>query len=197
MIRFYGIWQLVKVIKEDKTKKGDTFVQFVAATQRGDETDFKLFDVFGHNADYMLRNLTKDNDGKYLSRKMFIEGYVKTYNDTQDIKCTADINKNMIPLEIGMLKQDITVNATTQIKIPKDIYIVSTFDFVDKPRDNGVSILVNNEIVTTNDNSENKTLCTTTNNTINNSSAISQIRKIEEEFITPSDEVFNLTDETC
>lgn len=191
MIKFYGIWQLVKVIKEDKTKKGDTFVQFVAATKRGDETDFKLFDIFGTNADYMIRNLTKDTDGKYISRKMYIDGYVKTYNYTADIKCTADITKSMIPLEIGMLKQDITVNATTQYQIQKDIYVVSSFDFVDKPRDNNVSILVNNEIVTTN----NENVKSSQDINKQNISNINEIKKVEEEFNIPSE--FNLENEIC
>lgn len=147
MIKFNGIWQLVRVTKEDKTKKGDTFVQFVAASNRGDESDFKLLSMYGNSADYFLRNLTKDNEGKYLSRKMYIEGHIRTYNDTQDITCTAEIKKEMIPAQIGLLKEDISVNAVTQIKVPRDVFEVSSFEFVDKPRDSSVSILVNNEVI--------------------------------------------------
>ena len=152
MIKFNGIFQLVKVVKEDKTKKGNTKVLFTAASNRGEETDFKLFAMYSNNADYFIRNLTKDNDGKYMSRKMYIEGYIRTFNEQQDVTCTAEITTDMLPAEIGYLKQNVTVNASTNIKIQRDILEVQSFEFVDKSKDSKISILVNNEVVDTNSN---------------------------------------------
>ena len=47
MIKYYGVFQLVKVTKEGKTKNGEKMVYFTAASQRSKEdTDFKLFKMF-------------------------------------------------------------------------------------------------------------------------------------------------------
>ena len=147
MIKFYGVFQLVKVVKEDKTRGGDTAVYFTAASRRTDkESDFKLFKIFGKDADYMLRGLTKNNDGKYNSRKMFIEGYVETYMDTQDVACTADITPDLIPVELGILKKSLTIKAKTQIKVQRDTYVVKHVEYVDKQKDNGLEIIVNSAL---------------------------------------------------
>jgi len=147
MIEFHGVFQLVKVVKEDKTGKGNTAVYFTAATKRSDtETDFKLFKVFGQQADFMLRNLIKGNDGKYQSRKMYLTGYVETYNDNQEVTCEADVETSAIPPNIGLLKTNITIKCKTIIKVPKDIYSVRHLEFVDKPKDSGLEIIVNNGI---------------------------------------------------
>ena len=37
-------------------------------------SNFKLFKIFGKDADYMIRGLTKNNDGKYNSRKIRTRG---------------------------------------------------------------------------------------------------------------------------
>jgi hypothetical protein len=147
MIEYHGVFQLVKVIKEDKTGKGDTAVYFTAATKRFDkDTDFKFFKVFGQQADFMIRNLIKGNDGKYQSRKMYLTGYVETYTENQDVVCEADIETSAIPPNIGLLKQNITVKCKTIIKVPKDVYRVSHLEFVDRPKDNALEIIVNNGI---------------------------------------------------
>lgn len=148
MIKYYGIFQLVKVIKKDKTKKNaNTVVYFSAASRRSEtDTDFKLFKAYGNTADYFLRNLQKNSEGKYQSRKMYLDGYVETYNDNQDVTCIADLTPDLIPAEIGLLKQNITVKAKTQIKVQKDSYVVSSLEFVDKPKDNGVEIILNSEL---------------------------------------------------
>ena len=152
MIEYHGVFQLVKVVKEDKTGKGDTAVYFTAATKRFDkDTDFKFFKVFGQQADFMLRNLIKGNDGKYQSRKMYLTGYVETYTENQEVVCEADIETSAIPPNIGLLKQNITVKCKTIIKVPKDIYMVRHLEFVDKPKDNGLEIIVNNGITQSDD----------------------------------------------
>lgn len=149
MIKFYGIFQLVKIIKEDKTKKNDTMVYFSACSRRSDkDTDFKLFKMFGDQADFMLRNLTKGNDGNYQSRKMFIEGYVETYTANKDVSCIAELTPDLIPQQIGLLKQSITVKAKTNIKVDQDTYVVRHMEFVDKPKDTGVEIILNSEMQT-------------------------------------------------
>lgn len=148
MIEYNGIFQLVKVVKEDKTKKsGDTVVYFTAASKRTEkDSDFKLFKIYGHNADFMLRNMTKGNDGKYQSRKMYLAGYVETYIENQDVVCEADIETSAIPPNIGLLKSNITVKCRTTIRVPKDTYVVRTLEFVDKPKDNALEIIVNSGI---------------------------------------------------
>ena len=108
MINFYGVFQLVKVHKEDKTKRGDTVVYFTAATKRTEQdTDFKFFKMFGNDADFFLRNLIKDSDGKYKSRKMFIHGYVSTYYDNEEVKCTASLTPEHIPQQLGYINKNI------------------------------------------------------------------------------------------
>lgn len=147
MIKFYGVFQLVKVIKEDKTKKNDSIVYFSAASRRTDkETDFKLFKIFGDQADFFIRNLAKDNDGKYQSRRMFIEGYVETYTSNRDVSCIAELTPDLIPQQIGLLKQGITVKAKTTIRVDQDTYVVRHMEFVDKPKDNGIEIILNSEM---------------------------------------------------
>lgn len=152
MISFNGMFQLVKVLKEDKTRKGDTSVFFSAASHRSDkETDFKVFKVFGAQADFMLRNLVKGNDGKYQSRKMYLSGVVETYYDNQDVSCEADIEPNDITPNIGILKQNITVRCKTTLRIQKDMYSVKHLEFADRAKDSGVEIIINNGITNSND----------------------------------------------
>lgn len=144
MINFYGVFQLVKVNKEDKTKKnGDTIVYFTAATNRGeDKTDFKLFKIIGRNADYMIRNLQKV-DGKYKSRKMFLQGYVETYKENKDVEVVASVKKEKIPEQIGYIKSNLKVKCTNTIQIERDTYVVRSIEFVDKKRDEEVEIYIN------------------------------------------------------
>lgn len=147
MIKFYGVFQLVKVHKEDKTKNGDKTVSFTAASNRGeDKTDFKFFKMFGNNAEYFIRNLQKDNEGKYKSRKMMIEGYVETYTDNQEVVCTANIKKDKIPEQAGFLKADLKIKAKQTIQVQKDIYKVTHFEFVDKKKDQEIEVLINDEM---------------------------------------------------
>lgn len=148
MIKFYGVFQLVKVVKEDKTKKGDSIVYFSAASNRGeDKTDFKFCKIVGSNADFMLRNLLKDDKGKYKSRKMMLEGYVETYTDNQEVECTANLKKEQIPQQAGFLKSDLKIKAKTTIQVPKDIYIVKHLEFVDKKKEMDVEVMINDDIV--------------------------------------------------
>lgn len=147
MIKFYGIFQLVKINKEDKTKKGDTMVYFTAASNRGeDKTDFKFFKMYGQNADFLLRNLQKDDKGKYKSRKMMIEGYVETYMDNQEVECTANLKKDKVPEQAGFLKVDLKIKAKTTVQVQRDTYVVNHFEFVDKKKEMDVEVLINDEI---------------------------------------------------
>lgn len=147
MIKFYGVFQLVKVHKEDKTKKGDTTVYFTAATSRGeDKTDFKFFKMIGQNADFLLRNLQKDSEGKYKSRKMMIEGYVETYNYNEEVECIANLKKDKIPEQAGYLKVDLKIKAKQTIQSQRDTYVVKHFEFVDKKKDADIEVLINDEI---------------------------------------------------
>lgn len=147
MIKFYGVFQLVKIHKEDKTKKGDTMVYLTAASNRGeDKTDFKFFKIYGKNAEFLLRNLQKDDKGKYKSRKMFLEGYVETYMDNQEVECTANLKKEKVPEQAGFLKVDLKIKAKTTVQVQRDTYIVNHFEFVDKKKDMDVEVLINDEI---------------------------------------------------
>lgn len=148
MIKYYGLFNLVKVIKQDKTKNGNTVVFFMAASRRTETaSDFKLFKIYGNEADFLIRNLTKDNEGNYQSRKMLLEGYVETYQDNEDVDCIAEVEANAIPPEIGVLKMNLTIKAKTTIKVNKDIYVVKHLDFADKARDRSIEIIVNSGLV--------------------------------------------------
>jgi hypothetical protein len=147
MINYYGIFQLVKVHKEDKTRKGDTVVYFTAATRRTEkDTDFKFFKVYGQDADYMLRNLIKGEDGKYKSRKMHLQGYVETYNENQEVKCTANLKPEHIPEQLGFLNKVITINAKTTTQVQRDTYVVKHLEFVDKQNDMDIEVVINDDL---------------------------------------------------
>lgn len=188
MIKFYGVFQLVRVIKEDKTKKGDTVVFLSAASRRTDkDSDFKLLKMFGDQADFFLRNLTKGNDGQYQSRKMMVEGYVETYSSNQDVACIAELTPSMIPQQIGLLKQGITVKAKTTIKVDKDTYVVKHFEFVDKPKDNGVEIILNGEM----QNLGTQMAPTSNNSSVSDSSEIKQIANEKNKILNDGFKDFN------
>lgn len=147
MINFYGVFQLVKVHKEDKTKKGDTVIYFTAATKRTEaDTDFKFFKMYGNDADFFLRNLIRDSNGHYKSRKMFIHGYVSTYYDNEEVKCTASLTPEHIPQQLGYINKNIKINAKTTTKVQKDIYMVRNFEFVDSKGDNDIEVIVSDDM---------------------------------------------------
>lgn len=132
MIKYYGVFQLVKVTKEGKTKNGEKMVYFTAASQRSkDDTDFKLFKMFKKNAERFLDNLEKQGD-KYKSRKMMIEGYVETYKENQEVECEVSVKKDKLPEKYGTLIKNVKVIAKTTIKVDKDVYVVNNFEFLDK-----------------------------------------------------------------
>lgn len=147
MINYYGVFQLVKVHNEDKTKRGDTVVFFTAASRRTEkDSDFKFFKMFGNEADFFLRNLLKGDDGKYKSRKMMIHGYVETYTENREVKCTANLTPQHIPQQLGFLNKNIRIDAKTTTKVEKDIYIVKNFEFVDTPKDMDIEVVVNDDM---------------------------------------------------
>lgn len=132
MIKFYGIFQLVKVVKVGETKNKDLMIYFTAASNRTKDTsDFKLFKVFGKNAEKLINNLEKKGDG-YKSRRMMIEGYVETYTEDRTVKCSASIKKEKFPAKYGELLKDFKVEASAVIKIQRDSYSVNHFQFLDK-----------------------------------------------------------------
>ena len=174
MIFFNGIFQLVKVHKESKTQKGDTIVYFTGASQRAeDKTDFKFFKMIGQKADFFLRNLQKNNDGKYISRKMFISGYIETYNENQEVECTASLKKDKIPEQAGYLKVDLKIKAKTQVQIQRDTLMVQNFEFVDKKKDQEVSVMIDDEIEIIND----SPIIMNTSNTNNSKSKASSVTR--------------------
>lgn len=132
MIKFYGVFQLVKVIKISKTKSKDLVVYFTAASNRKEDvSDFKLFKVFGKNAERFINNLEKKGEG-YKSRRMMIEGYVETYTEDKKVKCSASIKKDTFPSKYGELIKDFKVEANTIVKIDRDSYVINHFQFLDK-----------------------------------------------------------------
>lgn len=132
MINFYGIFQLVKVVKIGETKKKDLVVYFTAASNRAEDvSDFKLFKVFGKNAEKFINNLEKKGDG-YKSRRMMIDGYVETYVEDRTVTCSASVKKDKFPAKYGELIKDFKVETSTTIKIDRDSYVINHFQFLDK-----------------------------------------------------------------
>lgn len=145
MIKFYGIFQLVKVVKIGETKKKDLMIYFTAASNRSEGvSDFKLFKVFGKNAEKFINNLEKKGDG-YKSRRMMIEGYVETYNDDKVVKCSASVKKEKLPEKYGKLIKDFKVETNAIVTIQRDAYSVTQFQFLDKKSDGSTKFIDNGE----------------------------------------------------
>lgn len=146
MIKFYGIFQLVKVVKIGETKKKDLVVYFTAASNRSEDvSDFKLFKVFGKNAEKFINNLEKKGDG-YKSRRMMIEGYVETYTEDKVVTCSASVKKEKFPTKYGELIKDFKVEASTTIKVDRDSYVINHFQFLDKKTGGSVKYVDNGEL---------------------------------------------------
>lgn len=142
MMKFYGIYQLVEVKAKDVTKSGQTVVYFIAASKRGeDKTDFFFCKMFGKNADFFLRNLAKNEEGKYKSRKMFLEGTVETFKAKREVVCLAKVNKDSINKQTGVLYNDITIKATNEIQELQYSLLVKNIEFLDKKSDIKVEVL--------------------------------------------------------
>lgn len=145
MIKYYGVFQLVKVVKEGKTKDGEKIVYFTAASRRNeDNTDFKLFKMYKKNAERFIGNLEKQ-DNKYKSRKMMIEGYVETYQENQEVICSASVKKDKLPSKYGELIKNFKVEAKTTIKVDRDVYIVNHFEFLDKKGTGDKTVIVDTD----------------------------------------------------
>lgn len=146
MIKYYGIFQLVKVTKETKTSKSkEPMVYFTAASNRSkDESDFKLFKMYGKNVENFISNLEKEGD-KYKSRRMLIEGYVETYQEEQEVVCSCSVKKDKLPSKYGNLTSNFKVEAKTTIKVDKDIYVVSHFTFVDNKGKGNKTVIVDSD----------------------------------------------------
>lgn len=141
MIMYYGVFQLVKVVKIGETKKKDPMVYFTAASYRDKDTsDFKLFKAFGKNAERFIKNLEKKGDG-YKSRRMMIEGYVETYTDNKEVVCSASIKKDKFPAKYGEIIKDFKVEAKATVKMERDSYVINRFQFLDKKLNGEATIL--------------------------------------------------------
>lgn len=148
MIKTYGIYNLGKVLSESKTKSGDSFVMFSAASKRGENTDWVTFKAFGRVADYFLRGMVKNNDGKYRSRKMIIEGVLETSEQDRPIELTTEISPSHIPEQLGYLRNDIKIRVKTLEKMKDFAVIISSLDFLDNKKENEIEVVLNESIST-------------------------------------------------
>lgn len=131
MIKFYGVFQLVKVTKEGKTKDGEKMVYFTAASRRSKEdTDFKLFRMTRKNAENFINNLERKENG-YKSRKLFIEGYVETYKEESYVEVEKKIKAGELPERYGEIIRDLKIKIKKKVPLDKDIYVVNHFEFLD------------------------------------------------------------------
>lgn len=146
MLKTHGIFNLGKVIQESKTKNGDTYIMFSAATQRGEQTDWILCKVFGRMADYFIKNLTKNNEGKYRSRKMMIEGVVEIFDQDKEIELSANVKPDAIPQHVGYLTKEIKVKVKTFEKMKECQLLVNYLEFVDKKKEDEIEIVLNDTI---------------------------------------------------
>lgn len=144
MFSFYGVCQLVSVKKIDKTKDNRTVVYFKVATNRGeDKTDFMFCKVYGNTADFFIRNLVKGEDGKYKSRKLFLDGNIETYNAKKEVECIANIKKEDLVEQYGKLYTDLKIIATTTTSENQFVFRVKELEFLDKKNEVKVAILAN------------------------------------------------------
>ena len=94
---------LVKITKVGETKKGTTSVFFTVASQRrykaeSDKeyiTDYVFCKAFGPTADFLLRNVPKDENGKHISRKLAIVGTLENF------EIDRTINPGEFDVELG------------------------------------------------------------------------------------------------
>lgn len=139
MIHFSGVFQLAAINKEDQTRSGDKIVYFTAFSRRGDQSDKVFCKVFGKTAEYLMRNLTKKDDGKYISRKMELAGTIETYKQAKmETLPGKTITPDMLDPQLGLLKTSITINFTREVEEEKFMFKVSYLEFVDKKRETEV-----------------------------------------------------------
>lgn len=137
MIKFYGDFQLVKIIKESTTKKDTKSVMFNVASNRylGDnkkETDFIFCQAFGKVAEALINNLPKDEEtGKYKSRRMLLEGEIKTYKTTKKEEFQKKVKPSDIPEEAGTLNTTLNILFKKPVETTETVFVVRSIHFLD------------------------------------------------------------------
>lgn len=135
MIKFYGQFYLGNVTKEGKNEKGEFFALF-SAVETGSmdkEAHFKFFKVKGKTAEFLIRNLRKKENGKYASRKLFLDGYILSYKGEDTIPFTKRISEIDEALATVHTPFDITIKK--KVEVEKEIFMVSRLEFADNKND--------------------------------------------------------------
>lgn len=136
MLHFSGMLQLAAIVKEDTTKNGDKLVYFTGYSRRGEDSDKVFCKVYGNTAEYLMRNLVKKDDGKYVSRKIYVAGYLETYVQTRTESLPPKLlEPSDLDPQYGMLTQSIKIVFKRETKEEKFLLKVSHLDFEDKKRD--------------------------------------------------------------
>ena len=136
MIHFSGVFQLAGISKETETRNGDKKVYFSAFSRRGDQSDKVFCEVYGKTAEYLMRNLTKKSDGKYISRKLYLAGSVETYKATKTETLPGPpLYPDMLEAQYGVLKVPLTLSFVREVQEEKFIFRVSYLEFEDKKKE--------------------------------------------------------------
>ena len=134
MIQFYGIFQLVDVVKEDKIKNDGTKVIYFKAGSNSpgkDKGDIKFCKIYGKQAEYFINNLRKKDNGKYASRRLYLTGYIETYKKEEKIAFNQVVPPNAIPAKLGKLYESIVVNISKIMEREYECYRVTNLEFAD------------------------------------------------------------------
>lgn len=134
MLHISGVVQLAAIVKEDETKNKDKIVYFTAFTRRGDKDDKVFCKVYGNTAEYLIRNLIKKDNGDYKSRKLYIAGNIETYKQNRPVTIPKTVPKDALPPQLGVLKEDITIQFTKEMEEDRMMIKVSYLDFEDKKK---------------------------------------------------------------
>lgn len=135
MLHVSGVVQLAAIVKEDETKNKDKIVYFTAFTRRGDKDDKVFCKVYGNTAEYLIRNLIKKDDGSYKSRKLYIAGNIEIYKQNRPVTIPKVVPRTALPAQLGVLKEDITIQFTKEMEEDKMMIKVSFLEFEDKKKD--------------------------------------------------------------
>ena len=136
MMTMSGVLQIGAIIKEDVTKNGDKMVYFVGYSRRGEEYDKIFCKVFGKQAEYLIRNLPKKEDGTYASRKIEVSGFLETYTQRRAEKCDPYIlQPSELDVRFGTLNQAIQIIFTKEMEEDKFLLRVNHLEFVDKKKE--------------------------------------------------------------
>lgn len=136
MLTISGVIQIGAILKEETTREGLFTVLFTGYAKRGQVSDKVLLKAIGNDARYLMNNLSKRDDGSYISRKITISGFYQTYKKTK--RETSDpqtLSPDTLDARFGFLKQPIQIQFSKEVVEDRSIILINYLEFVDKRRE--------------------------------------------------------------